>query len=293
MKKLLIPALLLLTSILLITCKSDRTAESNMISDTLYIREVTDLPVIDGLGDDSCWENIEWLPIDQVWMPWGDTVDSTDFYGRYKLAWSGQENLIYVLLEIRDNVWSVAFEPGVSAKIYNFDMFEVFIDEDHSGGTHVFDGTGTIDSVYGKNGENAFGYHILTLFRNGRADREASYFNDLAGTCWDSALTVDYRDHFDEFEGIEEGTLHRWEFSLKVYDDSFEPNGDHSDSRVRLYAGKIMGLTLAYNDDDDPETDPAESVRDNFFGSVAVEEEAWNDHWMNADDFRVVKLIDK
>ena len=285
-----VPAILLS---LIISCKTAVNTDSLKAIDTVLVQEITVLPMIDGLGDDICWGNAEWLPLDQVWMPWGEKVDSTDFYGRFKLAWSERENLLYVLLEVRDDVWSVGFEPGVSAKIFNFDMFEVFIDEDRSGGTHVFDGTGTIDSIYGENGENAFGYHILTVFKDSILDMEASYVHDLAGTCWDSSLTVDYRDHFNEFGGREEGTLHRWEFSLIVYDDSFEPFGDNSGARVHLVPGKIMGFTLAYNDDDDPGTDPAESVRDNFFGSVPVEKDGWNNHWMNADGFGVIKLVEK
>ncbi len=32
-------------------------------------------------------------------------------------------------------------------------------------------------------------------------------------------------------------------------------------------------------------------MRDNFFGSVFVTEEHYNDHWMNSDDYGILQLI--
>jgi hypothetical protein len=58
-----------------------------------------------------------------------------------------------------------------------------------------------------------------------------------------------------------------------------------------LQEGKIMGLILAANDDDQPEVNPKETVRDNMIGSVAVTKERYNDCWKNADDFGTVKLV--
>jgi hypothetical protein len=43
-------------------------------------------------------------------------------------------------------------------------MFEVFIDENKSGGYHVFDGTANNEASLGLNAENAFAYHIFTAF---------------------------------------------------------------------------------------------------------------------------------
>jgi hypothetical protein len=55
-----------------------------------------------------------------------------------------------------------------------------------------------------------------------------------------------------------------------------------------LFDGKVMGLTLAYCDNDKPDVNP--KTRDKFFGSVWVPAAAYNDHWMNADYFGIVKL---
>jgi hypothetical protein len=139
-------------------------ANSNLFmiqDDTLFINETNDVPVFDGIGNDNCWKNALWQTIDQVWIPWGTTMDPSDFSGRYKVLWSAQENLLYFLLEITDDVVSDAYVPGQTAAIFNFDMFEVFIDENKSGGYHVFDGTADDEASLGVNAENAFAYHIF------------------------------------------------------------------------------------------------------------------------------------
>jgi hypothetical protein len=74
-----------------------------------------------------------------------------------------------------------------------------------------------------------------------------------------------------------------------VFDDTYDISHEIQ-SRVYLQQGKVMGLSVAYNDDDDPDIDPKESVRDNFFGSVPVSERSWNDHWMKADGFGLAIL---
>jgi hypothetical protein len=52
-----------------------------------------------------------------------------------------------------------------------------------------------------------------------------------------------------------------------------------------LQSGKIMGLSFAYCDNDE-----AGTTRDNFIGSVWVPEARYNDHWMDAGDFRAARL---
>ncbi|MBN1950078.1 MAG: hypothetical protein JW801_02690 [Bacteroidales bacterium] len=256
----------------------------------LRVEEVQDIPRIDGKGDDVCWRSISWQPLDQVWLPWGEQVDSADFYGRFKVAWSSQANLLYVLLEVNDDVVSDAYTPGKSSEMYNFDMFEVFIDEDRSGGLHVFDGGGTVDSVFGINAENAFGYHICTKFPDGEYAEPVFIFEDITGNTWGNVVRKDYRSHFPEFVCKRTGNVSRWEFSLMVFSDEYDEN-EFLESRIALIEGKIMGLSLAYNDNDKPDADPSNALRDNFFGSVATTEEGWNDHWKNADSFAPVMLV--
>jgi hypothetical protein len=259
-------------------------------TESLEINDIAFAPVIDGISDDECWQNSSWQTIDQVWIPWGNSIDSTDFYGRYKVVWSSTENLLYFLLEINDDTISDGYIPGATAAIYNFDMFELFIDENKSGGYHVFDGTADDEILLGTNAENAFAYHVFTKFPSSGETNEEFIVEDIAGTDWVHMITPDYTSHLPDFILRREGNVSTWEFSLIVYDDTYSETNQEG-SRVTLTKDKVMGLTIAFNDDDQPEVDPTQTERDNFIGSVAVSEESYNNHWKIADDFGTVKLV--
>jgi hypothetical protein len=114
------------------------------------------------------------------------------------------------------------------------------------------------------------------------------YAGDLAGTGWDDVIQIDYTSHIYEFVLLGTGNSAVWEFSLIVYDDTYD-HYNPEESRSRLYARKEMGLSLAYCDNDDPYKEP--KTRDKFFGSVWVPAEAYNHHWIDADYFGRVKLV--
>jgi hypothetical protein len=231
-------------------------------------------PVIDGAADDACWEVASWQPIDQTWIPWGEAIDPADFTGRYKIVWSPTENLLYFAVEITDDVISDGFVEGHTADVYNFDMIEVFIDQDKSGGEHRYD-TGT------SNAENAFGYHIFSKFPESGETNSVYEVTDMGHY---------YDNHFPEFVLGRVDHVSTFEFSLIVYDDTYSETNKEG-ARVTLAADMVMGLSLAANDDDQPEIDPSFTQRDNMFGSVAVPEDHNNDHWINADWFGTVKLM--
>ncbi|MBN2010569.1 T9SS type A sorting domain-containing protein [candidate division KSB1 bacterium] len=256
--------------------------------DTVRAPEVLVVPTINGIGDDPCWGQIDWQTIDQTWIPWGGDYAADDFSGRYKVVWSSTENLLYFLVEVVDDIAVGGYRIGQTADIYHFDMVEVFIDEDKSGGLHVFDGQGRDAQSWGTNAENAFAYHIYADFPANNEVTTTCYVGDQAGTSWSDLRSPNYAGHFPQFALRKTDTLYTREFSLIVYNDTYtEPNIDVS--RAQLAAGKVMGLSLACCENDDPDENPKE--RDNFFGSVWVPAEAYNDHWMNADDFGVIKLI--
>ena len=246
-------------------------------------------PVVDGNGNDSCWQKVSWQSIAQVWIPYGTRVDSNDS-GRYKVIWSSTTNLLYFLVEVTDNVFVDGFLPGVTADIYNYDIVEVFIDENKSGGLHVFDGTGSTGRKWGTNAENAFAYHIYADFPKEGEETSKCHVYDLAGTSWTDAKSMNYTSHLPTFALRKTGNKAVWEFSLIVYNDTYEDTMAHKeDARAHLQVGKVMGLSLAYCDNDKPNVNP--KTRDRFFGSVWVPAPANNDHWMNADYFGTVKLI--
>ncbi len=120
---------------------STAISQENPFQDDPVLAPDADIPpVVDGIGNDSCWQKATWQHIAQVWIPYGDVVDSTDYYGRYKIVWSSTTNLLYFLVEIHDDVFVDGFQMNESTgAIYNFDISEVFIDENHSGGEHRYD----------------------------------------------------------------------------------------------------------------------------------------------------------
>ncbi|HDQ46307.1 MAG TPA: T9SS type A sorting domain-containing protein [bacterium] len=256
--------------------------------DTVRVENVLSaVPVVDGLDDDPCWRDVRWQPIDQVWIPYGTAVDSSDYWGRYKVVWSSETNLLYFLIQVHDDIAVGGFIPGITAESHHYDIVEVFIDEDNSGGLHVFDGTGATATQYGTNAENAFAHHIYADFPEDGGVTTVCYVDDIAGTGWHDRRPVFNTQHLPEFALRRQGDQYTREFSLKVYDDTYDP-ADMEASRVLLIQGKVMGLSVAVCDNDDLHEEP--KSRDKFFGSVWVPAAKYNNHWIDASDFGTAKL---
>ncbi len=240
--------------------------------DTVKTPKLENVPTVDGLSDDACWEGAKWQTIDQVWIDYGIPVESDDYTGRYKVAWSETENVLYFVVEITDDIFIDGYEyPG--GGYYNYDIVEVFIDEDKSGGLHAYE----TEEI---NAENAFSYHIVV-----DAPEDGEVNSEFVVCDIGAAGTMNYAGHFPELALRKNGNQYTWEFSLAVYDDTYD-HGDPEASRVTLTEDKIIGLSLAYCDNDAPD-----GIRDNFFGSVWVPAEEYNDHWMNADGYGTIELI--
>ena len=258
MKKLLMPCLILFCATL---CRSRFTPLSQ---DTVYAVECENPPVIDGLENDPCWTVARWYNIDNVWIPYGTDIDSSDFYGRFKVCWSPQTNLVTFLVDIVDDVLVDGYAYPMDG-YYNWDVVEIFFDEDASGGDHQLN-------------QNAFAYHITA----GNQQTEFEVMDLAAG--WQ---VVNYSDHFDCKIAESEGH-YLWEISMKVYDENYDPQKSNNPT-LELEPGKVSGLSLAYCDNDDPDESP--KTRDHFIGSVHVPANHYNDHWMNADWFGTMKLL--
>ena len=256
------------------------TTNKALINSTVMAKETGKAPVFDGEEMDSCWQEAGWNYIDQPWITWGQDIDSSDYSGRFKVSWSASENLLYFYVEVTDDAFVDGYvfpESGYS----DFDVVEVFLDEDHSGGLHVFDD----NAEWGANSENAFSYHI-TMNAPADGDMATDFVAaDIDGTDWTDRVTMNYASHFPDLALRKDGNIYRYEFSLRIYDDTYD-HADPEASRVILAANDLMGMSLAYCDNDQPDGE-----RDNFFGSVWVPEEAYNDHWMNADGFGSIRLV--
>jgi hypothetical protein len=275
------------------------------------VQQVPVTPIINGIGNDEVWntEGVTWQSIDQVWMPWKGTVPSfSDFSGKYKVIWNEESNMLYFLVDITDDAFIDGYNFASNGPFGypNYDVVEIFIDENRSKGAHVFD-NGT------ENAQNALSYHISV---NAPADGEtATEFTveDLDGKDWGSSWVVNYASHFPGFAMRKSGNNFVYEFSLKVYNDTYptqQKNGstatDIEKARVTLTADKIMGMTMAYCDND-----ANDGKRDHFFGSTSGMEytanfgfggtqnsistengqKIFNTCWMSANDYGVVKLM--
>jgi hypothetical protein len=275
-------------------------------NDTLYIPESKQIPAVDGLNNDEAWQAVEWKPISQIWMPYNNLPSNLgqeaglqiwegadDFTGKFKVLWSSETNLLYFIVEITDDVFTGGYvyneNPNSGGGYPNYDIVEVFIDEDRSGGLHVFDGTGSVATQWGTNAENAFSYHLA--INKPEPVQAQTQFNalDISGTNWGypNQKVANYAAHFPGFAVTIDGNKYIWEFSLKVYNDKYV-NSNPEASRVTLQAGKVMGLSMAYCDNDNPNESPLR--RDHFFGSVYVPPAVYNDHWKQANGYGVAKL---
>ncbi len=187
-------------------------------------------PVIDGVSRDEAWSTAAWRPIDNVWL--GDTFPDSDFSGRFKVVWDADR--IYILVEIVDDILFDSHRDPL-IQYWDDDCLEIFIDEDFSGGDHQYN-------------HNAFAYH-LSLDNQAidiGTDRRAQSYNHHVDSRWrqtDRGIT--------------------WEIAIDIYADDYV-DGSAGNEPVHLYAGKIIGLMLAYCDNDGSE------LRENFIGSESV-----------------------
>ncbi|WP_426429858.1 DUF6265 family protein [Winogradskyella sp. HB-48] len=218
---------------------------------TQNVKKAQSNPKIDGIGDENIWQNTKWYPIDQLWL--GSQYNSTDFEGRYKLAWT--KKALYLLAEIRDDKLIDINEDPLIAW-WDDDCLEIFIDEDNSGGEHQYN-------------HNAFAYHIAL---DGNV---VDMSTDKQGKLYNSHL---------ESKRITKENTSVWEVKILVFDDTYKD--DEKNTPIELLAGKNIGFALAYCDNDNSEH------RENFIGSIPVEGEDKNRGWIDANIFGTLKLID-
>ncbi len=230
----------------------DRIDKVNITTDdSFFAYKALEFPVIDGLATDECWDTARWYPLDFVWLPYNDYVAPEDFTGRFKLSWTNERLLL--LVEVIDDVLYDG-HPDPLQNYWDDDCVEVFLDEDHSGGDHLYN-------------FNAFAYHVSTTFDvvdNGPSG--PALFNSHI----DAAMS-------------QTDSLYTWELSIKVFDDSYS---GESSIPVILSDGKEMGYSLAYCDND------GSPSRENFIGSKYLPESESNNSYINASLFGTLTLID-
>lgn len=231
----------------------------------------SELPYFNGDTTDEFWSNASWVAINQTWLPYGQVVPASDFKGRYKLKWSAKTNRLCMLAEITDDVFVGGYTEGNDG-YWNYDILEIFIDEDNSGGLHDNESSG-------KNAENAFAYHVAV---NAPADGQVTNSKtaiDLAGT----STRKNYASHFPDFAMKKTGNTYTYELSLNMYIDTYNDANPTASLVTPVLEGKKIGLSVAYCDNDNASENPL--VRDNFFGSVWVSSANQNRSYIDASIF--------
>lgn len=205
---------------------------------------------IDGSADEAIWAEADWRSIDQRWL--GPEYTPEDFQGRFKVVWDSER--IYILAEIVDDILFDSHRDPL-VQYWDDDCLEIFLDADHSGGNHQFN-------------HNAFAYHMSL-------DNQAI---DI-GT---DERARNYTDHVQsQWRQRADGVV--WEVAITVYPDTYEDDRP-APAPVALTAGRIIGLMLAYCDNDGSE------LRENFIGSEAVLSGATDRGWIDANIFGSVTL---
>ena len=176
-------------------------------------------PSIDGQANDAAWARAKWQAIDQLTL--GGQPSPEDFSGRFKIVWS--KDKLFILGEIIDDVLIDTHADPLDS-YWDDDTFEIFLDEDKSGGKHL-------DSY------NAFAYHISldNQVVDLNSEGKPRTLNDHVSSAWK--------------RNTEKPNAIIWEASFDIYPDTFK---DHNNTAipVTLAAGKELGFMVAYCDSD-------------------------------------------
>jgi hypothetical protein len=253
-----------------VSCKNEKTvqkessnevvscqSESKLVKiiakgDGLFQAKKTRVPIqIDVCNKDAAWTNTDWYGMNYIWM--GNKVDSTDYHGRFKLAWDHQ--YLYILVEVIDDYIHPTLKNGLE-NFWKGDYVEVFIDEDKSGGNHKFN-------------HQAFAYHVST-----------------EGHSIDQSIAQKpvFFDNHIEVKRSQEGTKHLWEMAIKLFDKEFDENTTNN-IPVKIFPQKNIEFSIAYGDND------GTNSRENFMGSKKTDGNN-NDDGINSDVFGRILFIE-
>jgi hypothetical protein len=202
-------------------------------------------PKVDGVANESVWKLARWKKLDQRWL--GPEFSNEDFQGRYKVVWT--KSKLYLMAEIIDDILIDTHRDPLT-QYWDDDCLEIFLDENFSGGDHQYN-------------HNAFAYHMSL-------DNQAI---DI-GT---NKKAQNYSHHV-ESKWKQHGNTLIWELSIDIYTDDYNDSGTDNKT-VELFAGKVMGLMVAYCDNDGSE------LRENFIGSESAVGGAPDRGWIDAGMF--------
>jgi hypothetical protein len=207
--------------------------------------------VIDGVGSEPVWRRAVWRPIENRWL--GPEYSPEDFEGRFKVVWTPDK--LYILVEVVDDILFDSHRDPL-VQYWDDDCLEVFLDEDFSGGNHQYD-------------HNAFAYHMS--------------LDNRAIDIGTDRKPREYSHHVESRWRADGNTL-TWELAIDVYSDAYV-DGSTRNRPVKLSAGKVLGLMLAWCDNDGSE------LRENFVGSETAPGEHKDRGWIDAGIFGKLVLV--
>ena len=225
-------------------------SESKQDGDFIAHKATTAI-LIDGFEKENIWAKSIWYDMNHTWI--GNQVDSTDYHGRFKLAWDSEK--LYVLVEVVDDYLHPTLADGKD-NYWKGDYVEVFIDVDKSGGDHKFN-------------HQAFAYHVST---EGHAiDKNTQQ------------ETVFFDDHI-EVQRSQEGNTHIWEMAIQMFDKDFDENST-TNIPVSIFEQNSIGFSIAYGDNDGKDT------RENFMGSKKYHGQNNDEGYINSDVFGSILFL--
>jgi hypothetical protein len=206
---------------------------------------------VDGVAGEPVWQRASWRPIEHRWL--GPEYSAEDFQGRFKVVWTPAK--IYILVEVVDDILFDSHRDPL-VQYWDDDCLEVFVDEDYSGGNHQYN-------------HNAFAYHMSLDNRAidiGTDERPQEY------------------THHVESRWRAGGNKLTWELGIEIYTDEYV-DGSARNRPVKLSTGKVLGLMLAWCDNDGSE------LRENFIGSESAPGEHKDRGWIDAGIFGRLTLV--
>jgi len=211
----------------------------------------TTAPIIDGVVD-SVWDRASWAPINVFWLGTQSNPSAQDYSGRYKALWD--ENYLYILYDITDDrIYDGVRDP--LDRYWEDDTVELFIDENKNGGQHGYN-------------TSAWAYHIST-------------YGDVVDSTTGGAKLLN--DHIDS-RLVSNGTQHYWELRVRIYGEDYADW--KSNTPLQLYAGKLMGFSACYIDND------GSSQRESMMGSVDTQGHKNNQGYLDASVFGSLLLVE-
>ena len=218
-------------------------------------------PTIDGKANEINWQKAPWHSIDKIIA--GELPSAFDFSGKYKVLW--HESALYLLVEITDDVFFDQ-EKDPLKNYWNDDCLEVFIDEDNSGGNHLYS-------------FNAFSYHVAL---------DSNVVDIVGEKTFKSGKPALFNHHIKNQYSLLSPHKILWELEVKIYGDNYKYAYENvNDQPKSLSKNKTLGFMLSYCDND------GSLERESFMGSIDIEpvNGSKNLGYITADVFDELLLI--